>query len=106
MADTTSEQFGENFGATLEELIAAVGRGIGHAQIELDRSSIEIQKTIDADPVLSQHGVQATWYQMPRTELDIKAALTVQGTEEAQAAPPPPRRHLISCCVASTQAPR
>lgn len=99
MPDTTPEQFNEQFAAILEELIAAVGRGIGQAQIELDRSSIAIQQAIDADPVLSLHGILATWYQMPRTELDIKVALTIQSTEEAQPVPPTPSAPLPTAAL-------
>lgn len=87
MSNGTPAQVAEQLAATLEDLIVAVGRGIGQAQTELDRSSIAMQKAIDTDPILSQHGLQATWYQMPRTELEIKVALAFQKVEGVQ--PPP-----------------
>jgi len=71
----------DELAATLEELMVAVGRGVGEAQTELDRSSIAMQKSIDVDPALTQYGIAATWYQLPRTELEIKVALSFQGTQ-------------------------
>jgi len=65
----------ERLAAALEEFIISVGRGVAQAQLDLDRSSIEIQKMIDLDPLLSQTGIQATWYRMPRTELEVKVAI-------------------------------
>src|SRR5436309_2467150 len=78
---TTPPPPAELLAAALEELIVAVGRGIGQAQAEMDRASIALQRDIDADPLLAQHGLQATWYQMPRTELEIKVALQFQGRQ-------------------------
>jgi hypothetical protein len=77
---TQPPQPAQQIAATLEELLITLGRGIGQAQAELDRSSIEMQKEIDADPLLAQHGVQATWYQMPHAEVEIKVALDFQGS--------------------------
>jgi hypothetical protein len=65
----------------MESLIVALGRGIGESQAELDRSSIAIQRAIDEDPVLSQYGLRATWYQMPRTELELKVAVAMEAAE-------------------------
>jgi hypothetical protein len=64
--------------AALEELLTAFGRGIGQAQLELGRSAIQLQRDIDADPELSQHGITATWYQIPSAEMEFKVALTIQ----------------------------
>jgi hypothetical protein len=77
----------EQLAATLEDLIIAVGRGIGDAQTELDRSSVALQKAIDADPELSTHGLQATWYQMPRVDLDIRVAVSFQKPRSPATAP-------------------
>jgi hypothetical protein len=82
MASSSPAAVTEQFSALFEEFITALGRGVAQAQAELDRSSIAIQEAIDADPVLSQHGVQATWYQMPRSDLEIKVALAFQGAEQ------------------------
>jgi hypothetical protein len=72
----------EVFSAPIEGVILALGKGIGEAQTELDRNSVAAQELIDADPVLSQYGIQATWYQMPRADLQLRLALTV--AEEGQ----------------------
>jgi hypothetical protein len=75
--ETTGEQVAEIISTPLEELIVALGSGIGRAQSELDRHSIEIQKQILEDPVLSQYGLEATWYQIPKTDLELKIALAI-----------------------------
>jgi hypothetical protein len=67
----------EVFAAPLESVLVSLGRGIGEAQRELDRSSLAAQAEMDADPVLSQIGAQATWFQLPRVELELKLALTL-----------------------------
>ena len=77
----------EELAATIEELMIAVGRGVGQAQTELDRSSIAMQKSIDVDAALTQHGIVATWYQMPRTEMEIRVALSFQGTRGTATTP-------------------
>jgi hypothetical protein len=74
----------EVFSAPIEGVILALGKGVSQAQAELDRNSVAAQQTIDADPVLSQYGIQATWYQMPRVDLQLRLALTV--AEEQQTA--------------------
>jgi hypothetical protein len=70
----------ELFSAPVEQLIVALGRGVAEAQTALDRASISTQEQIDADPTLSRFGLQATWYQMPQVELQLKLALTVAET--------------------------
>ena len=62
----------------LEQILASLGRGIGAAQSALDRHSIDIQRQIDEDPVLGQYGLQATWYQLPSTQVELKVAVTAQ----------------------------
>ena len=81
MATDPLQQAVEVFSAPIEGVISALGRGIADAQTELDRNSIKTQDEIDADPVLSRAGTQATWYQMPKVELELKLAMTMaQGT--------------------------
>ena len=63
--------------AALEEVLASLVHGIGDAQKEMDRSTIALQREIDADPQLAVHGVQATWYQVPKTEIELRVALTI-----------------------------
>src|SRR3954447_18465283 len=67
----------EIFSAPIQGVIAALGRGIAEAQIALDRGSVQAQEEIDADPTLASLGMQATWYQLPRVELELKLAMTI-----------------------------
>jgi hypothetical protein len=78
----------------LEQLIVALGRGIGRSQAELDRHSIEIQRLIDEDAVLSQYGLTASWYRIPTTELNLKVSVAMQGEEPAEGALP--RREVVA----------
>ncbi|MFG1605020.1 hypothetical protein [Actinoplanes sp. NPDC049265] len=81
MTDPT-QQVAELLSVPLEQLLSALGRGIGEAQSALDRHSIEIQQMIDDDPVLGQYGLTATWYQIPSTELDLRIAVAVEQPPE------------------------
>jgi hypothetical protein len=85
MADNPLETAVETFSAPIESVIVALGRGIAEAQAALDQNSIKTQEALDTDPVLSHFGLQATWYQFPRVDLQLKLALTV--TEERTATP-------------------
>lgn len=77
MPDDPFKNAVEIFSAPIEGLIVALGKGIAEAQTALDQHSIKMQETIDSDPMLSQQGLQATWYQFPKVELQLKMALTV-----------------------------
>lgn len=95
MPDDATERLSDLLSAPLEELIIALASGIGRAQAELDRHSVETQRRIDEDPLLAQYGLQATWYQLPRTELELRIAVGMQGRESRGAQPgttpaPPP----------------
>lgn len=83
MPNDTTNQITEVLSTTIEELLTALGSGIGRAQSELDRHSIEIQKQMLEDPVLSQYGLEATWYQIPKTDLELKIALAIEKQEPA-----------------------
>jgi hypothetical protein len=87
VADGLGNAF-EVFSAPVEQLIAALGRGISEAQAALDQNSIAAQEAIDASPALSQLGLQATWYQMPKVDLQLKIALSV--VSEGAGLPPTP----------------
>jgi hypothetical protein len=80
-----ASQAAEVFSAPIEGVIAALGRGIAEAQRELDRSSLEAQRQIDSDPELSQIGAQATWFQLPKVDLELKLALTMSGQSPTRA---------------------
>jgi hypothetical protein len=87
MSNGTLKNVTEVFSSPIESLIVALGRGIAEAQTALDRNSIQAQQELDADPVLSSHGLQATWYQFPKVDLELKLALTVVEEGSAPQAP-------------------
>ena len=71
-------------------MIAALGRGISDAQSALDQNSIATQEAIDSNPTLSQYGLKATWYQMPRVDLQLKIAISVVSQTTDEGPPPHP----------------
>ena len=77
MSDGVLTNAVETFSAPIEHLIVALGQGIADAQRALDQSSIQTQDAIDSDPTLSQLGLQATWYQFPKVDLELKLAISV-----------------------------
>jgi hypothetical protein len=77
----------ETFAAPIEGLIIALGQGVAQAQQALDQNSIQTQEQIDADPVLSQHGLQATWYQFPSVTMQLKLSLSIAQDQSPQSAP-------------------
>jgi len=87
MAATPSE----TFSAPLESVIAALGRGVAEAQAALDRSSLRAQEEIDGDPELSRIGAQASWFQLPRVDLELKVSMTVVQDPQPQIAAGPGR---------------
>jgi hypothetical protein len=95
-----ANQLADLISAPLEQLLVALGSGIGRSQAELDRHSIETQRRIDEDAVLAQYGLQATWYQIPSAELELKIAVAMQQPATPEEQPeliagqpmaPPPR---------------
>jgi hypothetical protein len=82
-----ADQVAELLSVPLEQLLTSLGRGVGSAQAALDRHSIEIQELIDSDPVLGQYGLQASWYQIPSTQLELKIAVQIE--QPPTPAPPP-----------------
>jgi hypothetical protein len=90
MATDPATKATEVFSASIQGVIAALGRGVADAQTALDRGSVQAQEEIDADPLLASLGTQATWYQLPRVELELKLAMTM--SEEGG----PPRTRAIS----------
>ena len=85
MPDNPLANVTEVFSAPIEGVIVALGKGISEAQRALDQNSIATQQAIDTDPVLSNQGLQATWYQFPRVDLQLKLALTIAQDGQAQA---------------------
>jgi hypothetical protein len=77
----------ETFSAPIESLIIALGQGIADAQRALDKNSIATQQSIDTDPVLSQYGLQATWYQFPTVQMQIKMSMSITQDQEPESSP-------------------
>lgn len=77
----------ETFSAPIESLIIALGQGIAEAQKALDNNSIAVQQSIDTDPVLSQYGLQATWYQFPSVNMQIKMSMSITQDNQSQNSP-------------------
>ena len=86
MAD--GNRISELLSAPIEAVITALGVGIARAQRELDRSSLEVQREINEDPALAELGLQATWYQIPRAEIELTTAITMEERKPAERAPP------------------
>lgn len=70
--------------APMEAVIIALGIGVARAQREMDLLSIELQREINEDPLLSEMGLQATWYQMPHTELELTMAIAMEKQPEGE----------------------
>ena len=77
----------ETFSAPIESVIIALGQGIADAQKALDNNSIAVQQSIDTDPVLSQYGLQATWYQFPTVTMQIKMSMSITQDNQSQNTP-------------------
>ena len=73
----------EMLSAPMEQVIVSLGLGIARAQRELDRYAIDIQREIEQDPVLSEAGLQATFYQIPRAELELTMAIAIENEAPA-----------------------
>lgn len=80
----------ESFSVPIESLIAAVGQGIADAQRQMDLNSVQMQEQIDSDPVLSQYGLQATWYQFPKVDLQLTMSMTVAEDQTVSSSPASP----------------
>jgi hypothetical protein len=68
--------------APMEKVIVSLGTSVAQAQRELDRHSIESQKEIEADPTLSAAGVSASFYQIPKVELELTMTITMQSSSD------------------------
>ncbi len=93
MADDPLANAVETFSAPIEQLIIALGQGLADAQRQLDQNSVQTQEAIDADPVMSRYGLQATWYQMPSVTMQLKMALAI--TQDGASTPAPSPTPMI-----------
>ncbi len=84
----------ESFSAPIESVIIALGQGIAAAQKALDQNSVATQEQIDADPVLSQYGLQATWYQFPTVSLQLKMSIAITQEQTSSSSPSVAGPHL------------
>lgn len=82
------ERVKDMLSAPMEAVIIALGVGIAKAQRELDLHAIELQKEINEDPLLSEYGLQAQWYQIPKAELELNIAVAMEEKDSATKAPP------------------
>jgi hypothetical protein len=83
-----SPRISELLSTPMEAAVVGLGAGIARAQRELDRSSIEMQREIDEDPELAELGLHASWYQMPRAELELTITVSLEETAPALGGPP------------------
>lgn len=86
-----SDRISELLSTPMEAAIVGLAVGIARAQTELDRHSIQLQREIDEDPELAELGLHATWYQMPRAELELTMTITLEEDTPSRDAPPPIR---------------
>jgi hypothetical protein len=86
MANGT-QRIAELLSTPMEAAIVGLAVGIARAQSELDRHSIQLQREIDEDPELADLGLHATWYQMPRAELELTMNITLEEDTSPPAAP-------------------
>lgn len=85
-----------SFFGDLSSIITSIGKGIAEAQVELDKSSIEIQKKIDEDDEVAGYGLQATWYVMPETTFTLKMEYTMVEEKESKGSGPSLKKLFIS----------
>ena len=77
MADTV-QRIADVLSAPMEQVILALGRGVAGAQQELDRHALATEREISEDPLLAEAGLHATFYQIPRAELDLAIAIVME----------------------------
>lgn len=68
----------------LADVLARLGEGIAEAQRAMDLNAIATQTLIDNDPVLSESGLQATWYHMPEVSLELRLSLNLRRENKLQ----------------------
>jgi hypothetical protein len=98
MMTNGTNRIAELLSAPMEAVVVALGVGVARAQRELDRFSIETQREINEDPMLSELGLQASWYQMPRAEFELTTAIALDEQEPAErtpAGPATPRARVL-----------
>lgn len=84
----------ETFSAPLEHLIVSVAQGLAEAQKTLDENSIAMQQELDSNPAMAGYGLQATWFQFPRVDFQVKLAVSMEQHTTQTQAPPGPQNFL------------
>jgi hypothetical protein len=84
MAEHITSQIDEVLISPLEQIIARIGQGMADAQRALDLNSIATQTQIENDPALREFGLEATWYHMPETEVELKLALNFRREDKVK----------------------
>ncbi|WP_431285522.1 hypothetical protein ACQW02_12235 [Humitalea sp. 24SJ18S-53] len=69
----------------LADVLARLGEGVAQAQRAMDLNAIATQTLIDNDPVLSETGLQATWYHMPEVTLELRMSLSLRRENDVKA---------------------
>ena len=82
-----TERIKDLLSAPMEAVIIALGVGIAKAQRELDLYAIDLQREINEDPQLSEFGLQPTFYQIPKAELELNIAIAMEERSDKPATP-------------------
>jgi len=79
MSDSTLDLVEEYF-ISFKDMIVQIAQGVAEAQEALDKQTLIIQGSINANPELSGLGLQATWYQIPEVTASIKVSVAIRKT--------------------------
>lgn len=77
----TTQLIEDTLSGSLDDILFAVGKGIAEAQSLLDQNSLATQVMIDNNATLSEWGIQASWYHIPETTIEVRLALSVHWEE-------------------------
>ncbi|WP_457627755.1 hypothetical protein [Persephonella sp.] len=61
----------------IEKVLFNLGKGISAVQMELDRNSLATQIMIENTPELKGKGLEATWYQIPEVDFELKISMHI-----------------------------
>jgi len=84
MAEHVPSQIDDVLISPLERVISRIGQGLADAQRAMDLNSIALQSQIENDPALRESGIEATWYHMPETEVELKLALNFRREDKVK----------------------
>lgn len=85
----------DTLSGSLDDILFAVGKGIADAQSLLDQNSLATQVMIDNYAPLSEWGIEASWYHIPETTIEIRLALSVHWEEVKRDGAPSYWKHSI-----------